>query len=117
MTQREIDDILLGVIPGPVWTDECHHQKEEYIASFEVYERHGDEHKRKFDLYVYEDRWGSEVCMRFGSDGPDYLSSGSVLNIMRHQHDYHEPHHHAAQILASRGTFHWKPKPKENPCS
>lgn len=52
--------------------DACGHGPEAYLGS---YESGG----RSWDAYAFtDDVMGTEICGRFGSDGPDYVSMGPV---------------------------------------
>lgn len=72
-------DALLGIVPGPRWKDCCEHAKESYVATFEIWDKGKCE---VYDLYVFDQRGRSEVCLRFGDEPGDYISPGNVGQLL-----------------------------------
>lgn len=110
--QQRIDASLRGEIPGPVWTDECKHGPECFVASYEALERISRE-PTKYDLYVHGE--DSQVCLRYGDGGSEYLSSGGLrlfLGVALASRNPLCKYRRAAEILEARGTFTWV---KRNP--
>jgi len=68
----------------PEHTDHCDHPKGSYVGSIRhINSKHEDEW---LDIYVYEDGFGidgTSVCIRFGSHGQQYLSPGSIKNVIQ----------------------------------
>jgi hypothetical protein len=94
------EEALLGIIPGPVYTEKCGHGG--YIATFECYP-HG-----VFDLYVFHSPfYDQEVCLRFGEADNEYRSPGSISNVIRHAHVMEE-YARVVDILMARGKIVWQ---------
>lgn len=68
-------------IKGPVWKNECHHPPKSYIGSFRVFSR-GSKFE-EYDLYIFDDPGRQGVCIRAGDDGPDYMSPGEPVNVIK----------------------------------
>lgn len=97
-----------GLVDGPVWQDGCRHDKGSYVASFEVWER---KTLQTFDLYVFDERGESSVCLRYGNEGGEYISPGDVGQFCRTSFQVSATEYRRAyEILQHLGTFHWKPK-------
>ena len=78
-------EIELGIIPGPVWAEECGHGG--YVASYEYLDG-------KYDLYVFVGSLEKQsVCIRYGKEAPNYYSVHDI----------------AARILEWMGTISWQP--------
>lgn len=99
------DHALYGLLPGPIWPDDCEHGG--YVCSFE--DLYVDKDKKlvqeNFDLYVFENPLGQQVCLRFGRDS-DYYSVGSVVELAktaRHMSCYMR----ALELLLKFGKIEW----------
>ena len=56
-------------------SDACGHGPEAYLGSFEA-------EGATWDAYAYEDAaLGAELCVRYGSEGHEYLSAGPVDSL------------------------------------
>lgn len=61
--------------------DRCEHPDESFIGSIEYW--YGVGKVGKADIYVFEDTYGhQDVCIRTGDEGGDYISPGTVLDVM-----------------------------------
>jgi hypothetical protein len=95
-----IDEAILGVIPGPVFTNHCTHDG--YVASFEC---EGEPH----DLYVFDSGGGGQsTCIRWGNEGDEYYSPGGVENLITFCNM--KPYVVAINILKHKGEIVWQPK-------
>ena len=62
----------------PHWHDCCEHPKGSYIGTIE------DTASGTIDVYVYPDSFhGCSVCLRYGSEGPQYISPGGLGWFLR----------------------------------
>ena len=106
MTEEERQNILLGVVPGPVYTDRCGHGG--YVATFEcaVYRKDNYIKDGVYDLYVFDNGARQEVCLRYGEDDCKYESPGSVTNVIENQHMMEE-YRRAVAILKAKGKIRW----------
>lgn len=117
MALSESDKALYGIISGPVHRDGCGHDPKHYICSFEWSGQTGEERRwftEKIDLYVHDYYCGKAgsgqgLCLRFGSDDPDYYS-GPMQICMSIDHD---PYKTAFTILWRLGTFLWSPREED----
>lgn len=101
-------DLELSIIPGPVWPNACKHMPEAYVASFECL-RSSKLPVEQFDLYVFDNLRGQEVCMRYGAEPDKYCSPGPlhcVFGLAEHDERYLK----ATRILIDRGMLRWKKK-------
>lgn len=99
---------LLGIVAGPVWQDACQHCQGSYVATFEVYD---NDKMQVYDLYVFEQRGRSEVCLRHGDGCSEYLSPGDVgqfCHTTGHNRNDAPEYRKAYEILRSLGSFHWR---------
>lgn len=98
------------LISGPVWNDACRHEKESYVCSYHVI-RSENQHYRedKYDLYLFDSSGDQEVCIRYGSEGSQYISPGRLGDFMSSV-SWHCAEYKAAQrILKELGTLSWEP--------
>ena len=59
------------------WVDGCLHSEGSYIGSFSI-------NNEKYDLYYFPStEHGMEVCIRYGQEGHEYLSPGSMEYLKR----------------------------------
>ena len=102
----EESDILLGIIPGPLFTDRCGHGG--YVASFEVAE-YAIEHLTnpqiayQFDLYIWDE---NRACIRFGEGDSEYYSPVNIINVFLHGH-MDRMYARATDIIRSKGKVVW----------
>jgi len=97
-----------GICDGPFWHDGCQHDPQEYVCSFEHPTNEGT--MEKFDLYVFDQpRSGQSVCMRYGNEGYEYISPGSVADFLRRSRGS-EVYQRACSILLLVGAVKWKHK-------
>lgn len=97
----------------PFWPDECDHGIEHFVCSFTIID-HTHAKVRHFDLYLFPSKfYGQEVCLRYGNNGGDYCSPGSLLNFVNsagiHWNTMHE-YEAASKILRSLGKATWEPR-------
>ncbi len=111
----DADKILLGIIDGPIWKDDCGHGQESYIASYEALI--GMSVKKgtteKIDLYVFHNKMENRqtLCLRYGDESGDYYSPGNMLSLA--QSKQWEPYTTAFNILSALGQVIWVPKKGE----
>ena len=92
-------EIELGIIPGPVWAEECGHGG--YVASYEYLDG-------KYDLYVFVGSLEKQsVCIRYGKEAPNYYSVHDIPQLFKYGAIY--PYYTAARILEWMGTISWQP--------
>jgi len=104
-----------GICDGPFWHDGCQHDPQEYVCSFEHPTNEGT--MEKFDLYVFDQpRSGQSVCMRYGNEGYEYISPGSVADFLRRSRGS-EVYQRACSILLLVGAVKWKHKAREDAMS
>lgn len=102
---------IYGIIPGPVWPDECGHEDGSYICSFELYVNRGKKPcVDKYDLYIFPQKhYLQEVCLRFGAQPQEYASPGSVGDFLSRGLN-HRPYELAIRILLNFGRVTWQKK-------
>jgi len=89
----------------PHWTDHCRHPEGSYLGSILSFNNGKEEW---LDIYVYEDRLSHEglsVCIRYGNEGSDYYSPGSILNVIRHSGRGDRPSDYALHIMRKKGVI------------
>jgi hypothetical protein len=69
------------LVRGPVWPDQCGHGPSTYIGSILVQETHQSE-RHPVDVYVFDSYELQEVCVRYGDRDDEYLSPGTVLDVL-----------------------------------
>lgn len=71
------------------WDNACDHSEETYVGSARFTEycyvngkREAEE--RFIDVYVFHEEFANtqDVCIRYGHEGPDYISPGTVLDLL-----------------------------------
>jgi hypothetical protein len=79
------------------YKDECNHGADAYIDTF----THEDQ---EIDIYLFGER--REVCLRYGSEGPDYYSPGTLDEVLYRDMPLYRK---ALEVLAQHGH-----KPERN---
>lgn len=92
-----------GQITGPVWPELCGHGG--YVCSFEYIPRMN--HVDKYDLYVFDQPDGQEICLRFGKEGSEYCSSGSLRKTCELA-AMDEKYRRAVNLLLKHGVLKWE---------
>jgi hypothetical protein len=99
----------------PYWKDSCEHGPENYVCSFTTLDHIGKKVEH-FDLYLFaESFYGTEVCIRYGNEGHEYISPGGLLQFIRTagQHTFSSAYRKAAEILIDRGCAFWEVRVKK----
>jgi len=102
---------ILAMIPGPVWHDGCQHDKDSFVASFELL-NHKQKRMNKYDLYLFQDIGSGRqhVCIRYGNEEGEYISPGHLGGFLTRSNGTYEPYATAIRILLSYGDVEWKLK-------
>ena len=90
----------------------CQHKDEHYVGSF-VHEEFvlGSTTLRveKLDIYVFPQRAGDTVCIRFGDEDSEYYSPGPLYQFIqtagRRQHDMYAS---ALKLILAKGTIKYE---------
>jgi hypothetical protein len=92
-------------VEGPRWKDGCKHRAEEYVGTVMV----GD---YAYDVYVYAGGdWGGACCIRYGDMAWEYISPGSVLDLLLTAFQHHEPPYtYALRLILQEGTLEYRRK-------
>jgi len=65
----------------PEYEDHCGHPDGSYIGSIQWQNHNHDD--EWLDIYIYEDRVDkTSICIRFGKEDFEYMSHGSIQNII-----------------------------------
>lgn len=94
------------------YKDACNHGTDCYVGSFTFLDRWVDDGKAayksiKYDVYVYVSGGEQEVCLRFGDDGPEYLSPGPLYLFLRSSVS-DELYEKAVALLVRAGRITWQ---------
>ena len=95
----------VSVSKTPAHEASCEHPEESFVGSvtYLVYPKGGKQDKRTVDVYVFDEGGsmpGSQrVCIRYGSDGGDYISPGTVLDLLIKSRETIDKNYHAAADL------------------
>ena len=66
----------------PFFADECCHGHECYIGSAVLHSYLDEEHDH-LDVYLFDDKYCvNKVCIRFGDEGGDYFSTGTIFDLI-----------------------------------
>ena len=63
----------------PHWENECGH--EDYLFSVAYTDESFEDSQRKLDVYLVDNRKSSDICIRYGPEGEDYLSPPPLSEI------------------------------------
>jgi len=88
------------------WTNGCKHAKSEYVGSIIINETG----LTWLDVYVFQDRLGQEVCIRYGSEDHQYYSPCEVINVYRSPNPVYQA---AIRVLEYKGKMVWERKTKK----
>jgi len=93
----------------PYHQDGCGHVErgDIYVGSFEHIHYAAECKVEQYDVYLYEDVMGLEVCLRFGSKCHEYLSTGPICQLFQGRDSLY---HKAVKLLIDKGRFSWEPK-------
>lgn len=96
------------------WQDQCNHPAHTYVGSDDCVVM-GVGLFGKIDVYVYPPRGaeagvdGHHCCIRFGDDGGDYYSPGTLAALLKHAHAM-TPYASAVEIIEKYGHVIYQPK-------
>ena len=68
----------------PSWPDGCGHKRSEWVGTVKTWPS-GSSEPMAVDVYVHEGDIGrsvAHVCIRYGAEGHEYLTPGSVLDFL-----------------------------------
>ncbi len=88
LTREDAGDYSDIITFTPYWTDACQHEGDAYVCSFRIVLGLDPETKRrvevnnKYDLYLFHNSRGLELCIRYGNEGGDYISPGEVTEFL-----------------------------------
>lgn len=90
----------------------CGHSNEQYIGSFthEEFVPASKKIRREvLDVYVFPQYDGDGVCIRYGHEGSEYYSPGSLHQFIQTagQHD-HDMYARALRLILEKGTIKWE---------
>jgi hypothetical protein len=113
-------------VKGPHWPDECDHDPAEYVGTVAPIIRKRVKNPGRpasfvleteiLDVYVFDDnRFGSNVCLRFGPEGPDYYSPGGIVGLVSGAMRGMDAYAAALKMLEHKGHFRWYAKPQPAP--
>jgi len=69
----------------PSWPDGCGHKRSEWVGTVKTWPDGYSKPMEPVDVYVHEGDIGvneAHVCIRFGAEGCQYVSAGSVLDML-----------------------------------
>jgi len=70
----------MGLIQSKCWTDACDHPLDSFIGN---YMWHNGLGRVSWDIYIYPDRDGPSVCIRYGEEDSEYISPGSLVTFTK----------------------------------
>lgn len=100
---------------GAKHNDNCGHGVDCYVGTFtyvDIWRDDGETRYKEiiYDVYVFEQQTtGAEVCLRFGDEGPEYLSPGPIHQFLM-SCQQSETYRRALDLLLKAGRFSWKRK-------
>jgi len=92
-------------IAGPVWPERCGHGG--YVCSFEY--RPTIDRVDKYDLYVFDQPSGQEVCLRYGEEGHEYCSPGPIHQVCSLT-NIDDKYRRVIALLLKYGKIKWERK-------
>jgi len=96
----------MKIYDKPFHVDECGHGDGCYVGSFKYYTNADKE--MKIDIYIYEQPGErQEVCLRYGSEGPEYMSHGPLWQFIRTSHIFPK-YHKALDLMRKKGSIKWE---------
>lgn len=100
-------------VQGPVYHNGCEHRRHEYLGSVKQLEADGLSMKlNTYDVYVHEgDLGGANVCIRYGNEGHEYISAGTVLDFLVSAAKRHDWYPTVAGLIIAKIDFFCEPKP------
>ena len=91
---------------NPHFIDRCGHEKNAYIGSFSVFKCRGKE--RHYDLYVFETKYGQEVCIRYCNEGSEYISPGDLSSFLGKCESSNIVYRKASELLFKNGVVKYE---------
>jgi len=94
----------------PEFHDHCNHVQGSYVGSIT------DLEGKWYDIYVYKseiNKDSQDVCIRYGDEGSQYISPGSILNVISCLRADNEIYELAIHIILKHGTIEFIRDPKE----
>jgi hypothetical protein len=91
----------------PVFHDSCNHLQGSYVGSIT------DLEGKWYDIYVYKstvNKKSQDVCIRYGKEDHEYISPGSLLNVLDTKSEIYEL---AAHVILKHGTVEFIRDPNE----
>jgi len=94
----------------PYFQDQCDHGSECFIGSGSFYQKNRGEEPVEchIDVHVYNDSLGQSVCIRYGNDGHQYISAGSVSQFLRSAQGVSEIYREAWDIMRENGKVEYR---------
>lgn len=79
-----IHDHYIEVLPKPAWPNLCGHKRSEYVGTVKTWPNGLGEPMKPIDVYVHAGdlKDTASVCIRYGPEGAQYCSPGSVLDFL-----------------------------------
>jgi len=91
----------------PVFHDRCNHVQGSYVGSIT------DLEGKWYDIYVYKstlNKNSQDVCIRYGEEDYEYISPGSLLNVLKCSGEIYEL---ATYVILKHGTIEFIRDPNE----
>jgi hypothetical protein len=105
--KMSIIDALHKQKDKPEFKDDCNHPEGSYIGSIQDWD------KKWYDVYVYSsetNKHSQDVCIRYGKEDHEYISPGSLLNVLDTKSEIYEL---AAHVILKHGTVEFIRDPNE----
>ena len=80
-----VHDRHVEEVAGPKFHNGCGHRDSEYVGTVKTWPSGPSEPMEPVDVYVHESDIGrsvANVCIRYGAEGHEYLTPGSVLDFL-----------------------------------
>ncbi len=92
----------------------CQHKDEHYVGSFtfdELALGSTMPRREKLDVYVFPQTAGDTVCIRYGVEGSEYYSPGTLTQFIQTagRHDNYM-YAEALRLILKKGTIKWERK-------
>jgi hypothetical protein len=62
----------------PFFTNHCQHKDTEFVGAAEYWQGAGKQ--KQIDVYIHGD--DQEVCIRYGEEGSEYITAGTVCDLL-----------------------------------
>ena len=105
MYSDELIDDMYEQKDTPHWECHCGHPEGSYVGS--ILSINHALKEEWLDVYVYIGALGNQdVCIRFGNEGSEYHSPGSILNVIRYGKELnHKPYDLALHLIRKHGQI------------